>query len=366
MQCCSVVPDQKIAFAPGMAVDVFLLSRECVQLIEQCSRRGFGEIDVVHGNAKQRVQWFCAERHAKTLTNGAWRHNTALYTSTFVPIRKNTMEDRKAQLSEFLRSCRARLMPTQVGLPERRRKRTPGLRREDVAALAGVSVTWYTWLEQGRDIQVSAEVLERVSETLKLTSTEREYLFALVQNRPPPPKGDGDSDVSPATQRMIDTLNVPAIVMTARWDVVAWNRMAVAVFRNYDAIPRDRRNLLRILLIDEAIYDPESDEYLEMARRVLSKFRVDYSQSRNEDGFAQLIDELSEESEVFRGLWNSPEVSGYSEAVVEYSQHGGLKLEHTSYVPEGMAGLRLMIYAPYDAATAARLDELQRDGGERK
>ena len=269
------------------------------------------------------------------------------------------MEERKAQLSEFLRSCRGRLAPTAVGLPERPRRRTPGLRREDVAALAGVSVTWYTWLEQGRDIHVSADVLERISETLRLSPTEREYLFGLVQNRPPPPLGPSDSVLSPAVERMLATLNVPAIVMTARWDVVAWNVLAVTVFRDYASIPPDRRNLLKILLIDEKIYEPDSDEYLTMARRILAKFRVDYSQFSDDQGFEALIAELGEQSDVFRRLWNSPEVLAYSEAVVEYPQHGGLTLEHTSYVPEGSAGLRLVIYAPHDAQTTATLERLR-------
>jgi transcriptional regulator with XRE-family HTH domain len=268
------------------------------------------------------------------------------------------MDVRKAQLSEFLRSCRGRLTPSKVGLPERRRRRTPGLRREDVAALAGVSVTWYTWLEQGRDIHVSADVLERISEALKLSATEREYLFALVQNRPPPQKGSGDAEISPATERMIAALAMPAIVMTARWDVVAWNAMAVAVFRDYATIPPERRNLLRILLVDDAVFEPESELYDAMARRILAKFRVDYSQFSGELEFEQLIEELTRDSDAFQRLWNSPEVRGYSEGVAAYPQHGGLNLEHTSYVPEGATGLRLVIYAPYDDATAAKLEEI--------
>lgn len=271
------------------------------------------------------------------------------------------MDARKVQLSEFLRSCRGRLTPAKVGLPERRRRRTPGLRREDVAALAGVSVTWYTWLEQGRDIHVSADVLERVSETLKLSPTEREYLFALVQNRPPPPKGLGDAEINPAILRMIESLAMPAIVMTARWDVIAWNRMAVAVFRDYEQIPPDRRNLLRILLIDDAFYQRESELYDAMAQRVLAKFRVDYSQFSGESEFESLIAELEGESDAFRRLWNSPVVSGHSEAVVEYPQHGGLKLEHTSYVPEGASGLCLVVYAPHDEATATKLDRIKHE-----
>lgn len=268
------------------------------------------------------------------------------------------MDARKAQLSEFLRSCRGRLTPSKVGLPERRRRRTPGLRREDVAALAGVSVTWYTWLEQGRDIHVSADVLERISDALKLSATEREYLFALVQNRPPPQKGSGDAAISPAAERMVAALALPAIIMTARWDVVAWNAMAVTVFRDYASIPPKRRNLLRILLVDDAVFEPGSELYDAMARRILAKFRVDYSQFSGELEFEQLIEELTRESDAFKELWNSPEVRGYSEGVAVYPQHGGLNLEHTSYVPEGATGLRLVIYAPYDDVTAAKLEQI--------
>jgi transcriptional regulator with XRE-family HTH domain len=268
------------------------------------------------------------------------------------------MNDRRTQLSEFLRSCRGRLSPSAVGLPERRRRRTPGLRREDVAALAGVSVTWYTWLEQGREIQVSADVLERISSTLRLSPTERDYLFALVQNRPPPQRGQHHDAVTPAMQRMLDALNVPAIAMTARWDVVAWNRLAVAVFRNYEDIETERRNLIRILLVDESLYEPDSTEYNEMARRILAKFRVDYSLFREELDFDELISDLSETSETFRRLWNSSEVSAYSEGVVDYPQLGGLKLEHTSYVPEGMSGLRLVVYVPRNESTAQKLAAL--------
>ena len=270
-----------------------------------------------------------------------------------------TVDEKKAQLSEFLRSRRARLAPESVGLPARSRRRTPGLRREDVAALAGVSVTWYTWLEQGRDIQVSAEVLERISATLRLSPTERSYLFTLVQNRPPPHRGATPGEISPAVRRMMEALNMPAIVMTARWDVVAWNRLAVAVFRDYASIPPERRNLIRILLIDEALYEPGSEAYAEMTQQVLAKFRVDYSEFQDEPGFNELIAELNAESEVFRRFWNDPEVRAYSEGVADYPQHGGLKLEHTSYVPEGLTGLRLVLYAPRDEATTAKLDAIR-------
>jgi transcriptional regulator with XRE-family HTH domain len=246
-----------------------------------------------------------------------------------------------------------------LGLPEADRRRTPGLRREDVAALAGVSVTWYTWLEQGRDIQVSAAVLERVSATLQLSPDEREYLFALVQHRPAPPLEWHRVDVSPSLARMIGRLNLPAIVMTARWDVLAWNGLVCRVLRDYERIPAERRNLLRLLLVDDPVYAEDPQIFEAMAHRVVAKFRVDYSTYAGDAEFEELIAELTATSDAFRRLWNSPEVVGRSEAIVRHPQLGGITLEHTSYVPEGSHGLQVVIYAPYDEESAAKIEALE-------
>jgi transcriptional regulator with XRE-family HTH domain len=220
--------------------------------------------------------------------------------------RVNAPTTQRRQLIDFLKGCRARLTPTQVGLPDTNRRRTPGLRREDVAALAGVSVTWYTWLEQGRDIQVSADVLERISTTLRMSPDEREYLFALVQHRPAPPTPARTEIVSPAIRRMLDALAVPAILLTARWDVIAWNSL-IKVIRDYGALPAERRNLLRILLVDD-------------------------------------------------GLWALAEVVGTHEAIVTHPR-AGLTFEHSSYVPEGSPKQRLIIFTPCNEMSAAKVRE---------
>lgn len=266
------------------------------------------------------------------------------------------MDSRKSQLGDFLKSCRARISPRELGLPEADRRRTPGLRREDVAALAGVSVTWYTWLEQGRDIQVSAAVLERVSSTLQLSPDEREYLFALVQHRSAPPLEWQQAEVSPATQRMLDKLGVPAIVMTARWDVLAWNRLVCLVLRDYEKIPAERRNLLRILLVEDTVYPRHPEIFDAMVHRLVAKFRVDYSTYTGDPAFEELIAELNEKSEAFRKLWTSPEVVGRSEAIVRHPQLGGITLEHTSYEPEGNHALRVVIYVPHDEKSEAKIE----------
>ena len=257
-------------------------------------------------------------------------------------------DTQRRQLIDFLKGCRARLTPMQVGLPDTSRRRTPGLRREDVAALAGVSVTWYTWLEQGRDIQVSADVLERICSTLRMSPDEREYLFALVQHRPAPPVATRTESVSPTLARMLDALAVPAIVMTARWDVIAWNRLTLKIFRDYAELPRQRRNLLRILLVEDETYQQDSVAYEAMARRILAKFRIDYSQTPDDPAFEELIADLSASCPIFRRLWRQPEVVGRSEAIAYHPRFGGMTFEHSSYVPEGSPTLRLVVFVPYD------------------
>src|SRR5688500_11541409 len=137
------------------------------------------------------------------------------------------------QRGEFLRRCRARIKPSDLGLPEPKHKRTDGLRREDVAALSGVSASWYTWLEQGRDMRVSDEVLERLCQTFKLSDDERTYLFLLVQHRPPRAPSESHPEAPVEVVRMINGLNVPSIAMNLRWDVLAWNPLNSVFFRDY-------------------------------------------------------------------------------------------------------------------------------------
>ena len=270
--------------------------------------------------------------------------------------RINAPTTQRRQLIDFLKGCRARLTPGQVGLPDTNRRRTPGLRREDVAALAGVSVTWYTWLEQGRDIQVSADVLERISSTLRMSADEREYLFALVQHRPAPPRPARTETVNPAIKRLLDALGVPACVFTARGDVFAWNQLAVKVVRDYGALPPERRNLLRILLVEDDAYRRDPELYEATARRLLAKFRIDYSQAPGDPAFEELIAELSASSPIFDRLWALAEVVGTHEAIVTHPR-AGITFEHSSYVPEGASKQRLIIFTPCNEASAAKVRE---------
>lgn len=226
--------------------------------------------------------------------------------------------------------------------------------------MSGVSVTWYTWLEQGRDVHVSDEVLERISQTFQLTSDERGYLFSLVQHRPPPLQATTEIDVDPVVQRMVDALGVPALAMNARWDVLAWNGLTSAVFRDYGEIEARHRNLLRILFT-EPVYASDPDEFESMGQRVAAKLRIDYSEAAPDPAFDELIHELEENSPLFRRIWHQPDVTARSYGInrVEHAKLGTLIFEHSSYVPEGNPLLRIVVFAPHDEATAAVLKRLR-------
>src|SRR5256712_5904460 len=177
-------------------------------------------------------------------------------------------------LGTYLRDRRTRLDPAAFGFAVGRR-RTPGLRREQVAQRANISPTWYTWLEQGRGGAPSAEVLNRIAAALMLTDIEREHVFLLGLGRPPEVRYKAAESVTPRLQRLLDALEVsPALIKTATWDVVAWNSAAAAVLTDYGALPPGQRNILRLIFCDPRVraaqYDWES-----VARFVVGAFRAD-------------------------------------------------------------------------------------------
>src|SRR3954470_14982115 len=176
-------------------------------------------------------------------------------------------------LGAYLRDRRARLDPVALGFPLARR-RTPGLRREEVAQRANVSATWYTWLEQGRGGAPSADVLGRISRALMLTEAEREHLFLLALGRPPEARYHLAEGVTPRLQRVLDALELSAaFVKTATWDIVAWNRAASAVLIDYGALAREQRNILRLMFSDPRLRALQTD-WESAARFVVAAFRA--------------------------------------------------------------------------------------------
>ncbi|MBN8887618.1 MAG: helix-turn-helix domain-containing protein [Rudaea sp.] len=265
------------------------------------------------------------------------------------------------QFGDYLKDRRAKLDPASFGLPLRRR-RTPGLRREEVAQRAHVSATWYTWLEQGRGGAPSANVLDRIAGALMLTDAEREHLFLLGLGRQPEVRYRAAEGVTPRLQRVLDALPFsPAIVRTATWDVVAWNRAAVAVLTDYAMIPPERRNILRMIFCDPRVravqYDWES-----VARFVVGTFRADAVRAGASKEIEALIADLSRQSPEFAAMWRERDVRTHGEGTkqLRHPVVGPIALEFSGFAVDGRADLNMVIYSPATPEDQARIESLIR------
>lgn len=270
------------------------------------------------------------------------------------------MEQNKKEISRFLRNARQRLNPEDYGITASGRRRTPGLRREEVASLAGISLTWYTWFEQGRDIRPSTEVLENLCIVLRLDDKEREFLFQLAQGRPSPLSPNLHNEISRGTRLLLDTVDVPAIVMNEHWSVIGWNKLVTKVLRDYGAVPPAERNLFKILLTSDA-YKHEPDEYRRMVRRLTARLRWDYSRAKDRAFFDQLISEARELCPIFDECWQSPDIIDRFEAShsIEVKGVGRIDLRHTSYAIEGALGQRMVFYAPENEESRAKIAKIK-------
>jgi transcriptional regulator with XRE-family HTH domain len=263
-------------------------------------------------------------------------------------------------LGSFLRDRRAKLDPAAFGLsPERRR--TPGLRREEVAQRANISPTWYTWLEQGRGGAPSADVLDRIARALMLTDVEREHLFLLGLGRPPDVRYQKNQGVTPRLQRVLDALDPsPAVIRTAIWDVVAWNRAATVMLMDYGSLPPEQRNILRFIFLDPraraAQYDWES-----VARFVLGAFRIDAARAGAAAEVEPLVEELCRLSPEFNTMWRDNDVRGPHGEAVKHIRHpvlGPLAFEYSAFAVDGRPDLSMVVYNLVTPADADRIKAL--------
>ena len=262
-------------------------------------------------------------------------------------------------LGAFLKDCRRRLDPARLGLPTARR-RTPGLRREEVAQRASISTAWYTWLEQGRGGPPSAEVLGRIASGLMLTDAETEHLFMLGLGHPPGVRYKVPDSVTPRLQRVLDALETsPAIVKTATWDVVAWNRAAAAVLTDYGRLEPAQRNILRLMFANASVRAAQ-DDWLAIARYVVGAFRADAVRARAMAEIAPLVDELKALSPEFEAIWLDNDVRVHGEGLkrLHHLAGGPIELEFSSFMVEGRPDLGMIVYNPATAADAARIRSL--------
>jgi transcriptional regulator with XRE-family HTH domain len=267
---------------------------------------------------------------------------------------------RENVLGNYLRDRRMKLDPTALGFPPERR-RTPGLRREEVAQRANISPTWYTWLEQGRGGAPSADVLDRVARALMLTDVEREHLFLLGLGRPPEARYLKNDGVTPRLQRVLDALDPsPALIRTAIWDVLAWNRAATVMLMDYGSMRPDQRNILRFIFLDPraraAQYDWES-----VARFALGTFRVDAARAGAAAEVEPLVDELCSLSPEFNAMWAENDVRSGRHEAVKHMRHpvlGPLAFEYSAFAVDGRTDLAMVVYNPATREDAERIKSL--------
>jgi transcriptional regulator with XRE-family HTH domain len=262
-------------------------------------------------------------------------------------------------LGAYLRDRRTKLDPAAFGLPMARR-RTPGLRREEVAQRASVSPTWYTWLEQGRGGAPSPDVLNRIARALMLTDVEREHMFLLALGRPPEVRYRATEGVTPRLQRVLDALTLsPALVKTSTWDIVAWNRAASAVLADYGRLAPPDRNILRLMFCNAEVRAAQPD-WEGAARFVVAAFRAEAARAGAADSVKALIADLSRRSPEFEAMWSDNDVRTYGEGTkhVRHAAVGLIALEYSAFAVDGRPDLGMVVYNPATLADAEKIRSL--------
>ncbi|GGY62975.1 DNA-binding protein [Streptomyces olivaceoviridis] len=267
-------------------------------------------------------------------------------------------EIRRHELAAFLRSRRERITPEQVGLPRGARRRTPGLRREEVAHLSAVGVTWYTWLEQARDIQVSVQVLDALARALRLDASERAHLFQLAGATDPTPAANCPS-VTPALREMLTGLEpIPACIQNSRYDILAYNRTYGLLLGDLDAVPPEDRNCMLLVHTNEQWQ--AAVVHLEKTQRLMAaRLRAALAGHLGEPAWKMLLKRL-EESPAFRENWERYEVVDARSKTKEFLNPyvGRLSLEHTDLWLAPDVGARMVTYTPRNEETRERLEKL--------
>ncbi|RBO90933.1 helix-turn-helix transcriptional regulator [Pseudochrobactrum asaccharolyticum] len=270
----------------------------------------------------------------------------------------------KHSLGTYLKDRRSKLDPAALGFSGARR-RTPGLRREEVALRANISPTWYTWLEQGRGGAPSPDVLDRIAKGLMLTEPEREHIYMLALGHPPEVRYCVPEGVTPRLQRLLDAFETsPAIIKTALWDVVAWNRAATAVLTDYSKLSPSSRNILRIVFCTPEIRDMQMD-WNSIARSVVGAFRADAIRAGASREISELVDELCTNSAEFAALWQNNDVEIYGEGIkrLQHPTVGLIELEYSGFAVDGRADLSLIVYNPASEADKNRIKTLMKGRG---
>jgi transcriptional regulator with XRE-family HTH domain len=262
---------------------------------------------------------------------------------------------RRRELAEFLRSRRERITPEQVGLPVAGRRRTPGLRREEVAQLAGVGVTWYTWLEQGRDINASEQVLQAIAATLRLDPYERSHLFTLA-GAPEPEVERECKAVTPAIHAILEKLEpFPAAVYNARTDILAYNRTFNWLL-DVDQLPFEERNSL-LQCFTNPEWRARMKDWEASVPRAVAQLRAAMAEHVGEPAWKQLVKRLRRESPEFEALWGRHDVQPMRNLAkrFEHPEAGLLSFNYTHLWFGRRSETRMTTHVPADEETERKL-----------
>ncbi len=261
--------------------------------------------------------------------------------------------DQRRELGDFIRAQRERLTPAMAGLPAGARRRTPGLRREEAAQLCGLSVTWYTWIEQGRDVSVSPSALARLASILRLGRAERAYLFELAAKRDPEQHDAETLEVPPAVLACLETIATPAYVLDRSWTARAWNAPAARLFVGWLDGAADR-NLLRYIFLSAAARSLIC-EWEARARRVVAEFRAAGSAHLGDPGLRRVIADLRQHSPAFSHFWDQHDVVGREggERTFHHPGDGFLRYEQVTFEVAAQPDLKLTVLVGGMAGTTA-------------
>ncbi|MDQ0468140.1 helix-turn-helix transcriptional regulator [Labrys wisconsinensis] len=264
-----------------------------------------------------------------------------------IGIAADTDQARRLELGEFLRAQRARLTPAMLGFDGGGRRRTPGLRREEVAQLCGLSTTWYTWLEQGRDISLSAHALGRLAVVLRLSAAERTFLFDLAGKRDPKAPGEAAPSAPSSLIAVLPRIDCPAYVLDHLWNAEGWNEAAARLFVGWLDAGRTERNLLRFIFLDPAARSL-IDDWETRARRVLAEFRADYIRHIEDPAMQRLVADLVGGSELFARAWDAHAVVGREGGArgFRHPEDGLVRYRQLTFNPAGRPDLKLVMLTP--------------------
>jgi transcriptional regulator with XRE-family HTH domain len=267
---------------------------------------------------------------------------------------------RRRELAEFLRARRSRIDPGEAGIAVTSRRRAPGLRREEVAQLSGMSVTWYTWLEQAREITASPQVLRGLARALRLTEAEQRHLFNLAGQQPPPSRSGAEP--SPALRRLVDVLDPhPAYLLAPCWELLAWNKAEAGLIGDPMRFPPAERNIVWLVFTDPAMRDLIVG-WPRLARGMLAQYRADAGRHPGDRRFERLTAALREASGEFREWWDEHDVASFMTSRWQFNHPrlGRLDLDYAKLAALDLPAVRLFTCMPADAATEAKLPALTR------